>query len=163
GAIDGGTQSSLGGTASGPSRDQPVQDTFSAGLRDQLDADLLQASDITVSLDGVFFDDGTFVGPNVSGFFERIQAMVSAKLDLISEIALANEQGKVEEAFDSVRAKGVVADVKITSESTPEDYYRYYSKLFAGEISAMKMHYGNAGLVARMVNSKKRARILVRK
>jgi len=158
------TEASLGGTdSSQPPRGQATRDSNTATIRSQLDTDLLQASDITVSLDGVFFDDGTFVGPNVSGFFERIQAMVNAKLDLYREITIASEQGTVDQAFDAIAAKSLSSDVKINSTSTPDDYYQYYSKLFAGEISGMKRAYGKKGLVAHIVNSKNRAPWLSRK
>ena len=65
-----------------------------AAVRVALTNELAQATDLTVSIDGLFFDDGTFIGPNTTGFFERMQAIVNAKLDLVRDITEAASEGK---------------------------------------------------------------------
>ena len=52
-------------------------------LRDRAMEQFGKYSDVTVSIDGAFFDDGTFVGPNTTGFFEEIAAQVKARRDLL--------------------------------------------------------------------------------
>jgi hypothetical protein len=132
-------------------------------VRDQLTDELSQASDLTVSLDGVFFDDGEFVGPNATGFFERIQAMVKAKRDLRRDIALASDKGKLEEAFDQVAAKGLSPAIDLTSESSPDDYYKHYTKLFAEEIDNMQKSYGKQRLAEYLVKLHKKPHPLLKK
>lgn len=58
-------------------------------------ADKLQnAQNLTVSLDGVFFDDGTFVGPDRSAFFEVFQWELEAKQHLLEHILRAVRAGQ---------------------------------------------------------------------
>jgi hypothetical protein len=132
-------------------------------LRAQLDDELSGATDLTVSLDGVFFEDGEFVGPNATGFFERTQALVSAKLDLIRDIAMANENGKLDQAFEVVASKYLSPAVTLTPESTPAEYYKYYTRLFAEEITNMESVYGKQRLATYLTNQQKRARSLFKK
>ena len=131
--------------------------------RSQLTSELSQATDLTVSLDGVFFDDGTFVGPNSTGFFERINAIVSAKLDLLSDVARANEQGDTDLVLDGIIAKSSEPDTGATAGSSPEQYYKEYTKLFATEIRNMKQAYGKEKLVAYLVELHKRPHPVLKK
>lgn len=55
---------------------------------------MAEATSITVSIDGIFFEDGTFVGENKTGLFEEVKAYVDAQHDLITEISIAQKQGK---------------------------------------------------------------------
>src|SRR5882672_678051 len=164
GPINAETQDRLGGGGVSQSKQgQTFQETDSDMTRSELSTELSEATDMTVSIDGVFFDDGTFIGPNVTGFFERIQAIVNAKVDLLHDVALASERGEVDRALESISEKSLAEDVTITTTSTPDDYYKYYGKLFAIEISGMKAAYGKERLVAHLVNSHNRARPLLRK
>ncbi|HEV2828128.1 MAG TPA: hypothetical protein VGW76_11050 [Pyrinomonadaceae bacterium] len=133
-------------------------DERNAAIRSQLTTELTQATDLTVSLDGVFFDDGSFVGPNTTGFFERMQAIVQAKLDLLRDIAAAATEGKEDEVFDVITAKSLEPDSIITSTASPEDYYKYYTKLFATELSGMKSFYGKQKLVPHLKKLHERPR-----
>lgn len=129
----------------------------SSDIRARLTTELSQATDVTVSLDGVFFEDGSFIGPNMTGFFERMQAIVSAKVDLLRYVAEANEQSRLDQELDAISAKSLASDIVLGSESTPSDYYKYYQKLYAAEITNMKGAFGKDRLVARLVDSYKRA------
>lgn len=132
-------------------------------IPDQLRVELSEASALTVSLDGAFFDDGEFVGPNATGFFERIQAMVKAKKDLRRDIALANDKDKLEEAFDQVAAKGLSPTIVLTSQSSPDDYYKHYTKLFAEEIDNMQKFYGKESLAEYLVKLHKKPHPLLKR
>lgn len=134
-----------------------------AAIRAQLTAELSEATDLTVSLDGVFFDDGTFVGPNTTGYFGQIQAMVKAKVDLVHDVAIAREQGKVDEAFEAIKAKSLAPKVRITPESSPDDHYNYYMKIFAGEMTEMRGAYGTEGFADYLKNLDKHSRPSLRK
>lgn len=41
---------------------------------------------VSVSVDGIFFDDGTFVGPNENFTFESVAGQVQARTDFLSEV-----------------------------------------------------------------------------
>src|SRR5215831_7363251 len=43
------------------------------------------SSKISVSIDGAVFEDGSFVGPDETGFFSRLQSEIKAKHDLFQE------------------------------------------------------------------------------
>lgn len=51
-----------------------------------LSKELQDITSITVSIDGVFFDDGTYVGPDHTNFFARFKADYDARYDLYNEI-----------------------------------------------------------------------------
>src|SRR6266849_5842139 len=93
-----------------PSQSQENQTDNSGAIRALMLSELSKATDITVSLDGVVFDDGTFVGSNLI-FFQQIQAVVNAKVDLLRELAEASEQGKIDQALESIAAKSREPDV----------------------------------------------------
>lgn len=79
---------------------------------------LREARSVTVSIDGVFFEDGTFVGEDKTGFFEEIKAYVDAEYDLATEISVANKQGKTpNDIFEQVR-DFLLAHTR-TNEKTP--------------------------------------------
>ncbi|MGB7209518.1 MAG: hypothetical protein WBD27_12715 [Pyrinomonadaceae bacterium] len=46
-----------------------------------------------VNIDGVVFDDGTFIGPNQSFYFEEISAEVKAKLDFLTLMKTSRRAG----------------------------------------------------------------------
>lgn len=48
--------------------------------------ELTHVTSITVSIDGTFFDDGTFVGPDNTNFFAKFKAQYDARRDLYNEI-----------------------------------------------------------------------------
>lgn len=84
-----------------PSLSASRQTRNDSPLRQRLASKLAKATDITVTLDGAAFDDGTFVGTNIA-FFQQLQAMVNAKVDLLREVAEANEQGRIEQVLSSI-------------------------------------------------------------
>lgn len=139
-----------------------TQPDESSALRAMLASELSQATDLTVSLDGVVFDDGTFVGSNLF-FFQQLQAALNAKVDLLREIALASQQGKVDQALESITAKSLEPDVVFASEFSADDYYRSFRKIYATEIANMSSAYGKEKLVPYLVGSYNRARPKLRK
>lgn len=49
---------------------------------------------MTVSLDGIFFDDGTFVGPDTTKFFDHVKTQLNARYELLKGVQNALEAGK---------------------------------------------------------------------
>jgi hypothetical protein len=78
---------------------------------------IAQATDITVSIDGIFFEDGTFVGENQTGLYEEVKAYVDAEYDLISEISAAQKQGKSPSDIVKQVTSFVAANSRTESES----------------------------------------------
>jgi hypothetical protein len=70
---------------------------------------------ITLSLDGVFFLDGEFVGPNREGLFEETVAVAEAHM-LVGKIA--------REGHDSGRpAAQILAEIEKTTGPAPEEFH----------------------------------------
>jgi hypothetical protein len=60
---------------------------------------------VTVSVDGAFFDDGAFVGPNHTRFFEKFKARYDAKRDLYNEVLMMlRSQKTTGEVFEYVES-----------------------------------------------------------
>jgi hypothetical protein len=126
-------------------------------VRAMLESQLSEATDLTVSLDGVVFDDGSFVGPNMV-FFQQMQALVNAKIDLLREVALGSKRKQLDRAFESIKAKAREDDVTLGSTFSADEYYRHFRKMYASEIVAMTEAYGEEALVPHLTRSYLRAR-----
>lgn len=62
-------------------------------------------AEVLAVLDGAFFADGTFVGPNETGYFEDVKASFEATRDLASELLRAVRSGaSADEAMNRVLA-----------------------------------------------------------
>jgi hypothetical protein len=106
-----------------------------AGAVELLNAELSKYTSITIILDGVFFEDGTFAGPDAAGLFGAIKAEVDAKRDLFREVQRGKQQGKSEEEiFHAIDDTANAADVDLGLDSTPSDYYKFHKKLYAREL-----------------------------
>lgn len=160
-AIDAEGPSIGGGDAMTKSPHLALDDPSS--IRAARNLELAEATSLTVSIDGIFFEDGTFIGPNTTGYFERVQAMVNAKLDLLRHVATASEKGLGNEALDGIEAKGIAPAVTLTSESSADDYYKHYSKMFASEITQMRKAYGIQRLAEHLVNAYQQPRPALKK
>lgn len=131
--------------------------------KSKLVEDLSRATNVTVTLDGVLFDDGSFVGPNKSHFFEQMQAMLDAKVDLLRELAEANQRGDVKQTFDFITQLSREKDIQFNAAFSADDWYRYFRKLYATEITDQYYAFGKDTLLPTLLESYKRARPKLRR
>ncbi len=94
-----------------------------------------QATDITVSVESVLFEDGAFVGPPNDLEFSKLRASITAKYDVLSSmkasVAKGEPAGKI---LDEISA---IADRQFPTSGLPstfEEYYAYFRKLQAEEV-----------------------------
>lgn len=128
--------------ASQQSQNEPDKDN-EQGVRKLGSQMLTKFIDITVSIDGVFFSDGAFVGPDTFGFFDRMKAQVDAKRDLARLIAEDFKQKKSEaEIFEAIETRARAEVKNLANQVTVADYYNYFSKFFAALILQQKRVYG---------------------
>lgn len=115
-------------------------------------------SDITVSIDGVFFEDGTFVGPDNTGFFAQTKAGIDAKYDLLNEIAsgLTNPSQTKDDVFRQIEATANQPDIRLDSNSTPTDFYNFNKKLYANELLQLRNAYGDDNALTYALHSIKK-------
>jgi hypothetical protein len=143
-----------------PGQSQTSLTNDASAITARLELELSKATDLTVSLDGVFFDDGSFVGSNATGFFEQLKATVSAKVDLLREVAAGTQQGSADQALESIKTESLKPDVVLGPKPSPDDYYKFYRKLFAAEITNMTSVHGKERMVSHLTDSYRRARTL---
>lgn len=118
----------------------------------KLRAELSQYTNITVSIDGVFFDDGTFAGTDSTGFFSKVKAMRDARLDLLREVEKGLQQGKSSESvFGRTQEIAQGSKVEINSKSSAEDHYTNSKIEAAGELLRMKAASGEAKTIERVL------------
>jgi hypothetical protein len=130
----------------GGSRDQAALDQFRrdkdkrpTSKLDRVIAELQSYTSINISIDGVFFQDGTFVGTNKTNFFVQVQANVDAKRDLLDEIAFAVKRNRsAEEILSDIEELAGSPNVLISPGATTTDYYNYYKRIYADEIVHMR-------------------------
>lgn len=101
-----------------------------------ISAELAECVSITASIEGAFFDDGTFVGPN-SAVFEAHKASMDAERDLYQEIQFALSHGSTSaEALKTAEEWANSADVG--SGTAPTDYYNSRKKAVAQHLIRMR-------------------------
>jgi hypothetical protein len=127
-----------GGTPAGSSDTGFLQRAVKGGnrneIRDYLQTQLRQGRSITISLDGAFFDDGTFVGPNTTGYYEQIEAQIRAKHDILQEMSNALKEGKKpDEVFKMLEPYRSLPQASFNGESTTTDIYNFWKKTYAEE------------------------------
>ncbi len=127
---------------------------------------LAQYVELTVSIDGVFFEDGTFAGTDTKGFFDRMKAQVEAKHDLRKSISEQLKLGKSkDEIFEDLKAK---ANVKGTAsnllrDSTPADYYNFFSKFFAAQFLQLRALHDDDYVLNQASGSENKPELILRK
>lgn len=115
---------------------------------DAVRAELSQYTNITVTLDGAFFDDGLFVGPDSTGFFDKVVAKRNAKRDLILQIKQDLRQGKSkEQILNHLEELANGRDADSNSNSTNDSYYTRNKKDAAADILRMRGSIGSDGAI----------------
>lgn len=136
----------IGAYASGTANEAEVEQFQQAAknrnpssMADKLVTELQSYSNITVSVDGVFFQDGTFVGTDNTIFFAQVQAHIDAKRDLLEEISFATKRKRSsQEIFSDIEEIANNQYAIIRQNPTTSDYYNYYKKMYAEEILHMR-------------------------
>jgi len=136
-----------------------------ASLLQRFIAQAGQYAEITVSIDGAFFDDGTFVGPDTSNFFAHTKAAIDAKRDLLNEIALglSNSAMTTDSLYAHIQATAAQTSESIDSESTPTQYYNYFKTFYASDILQTKKLHGQDKALAMAAQSMKKPWAILRK
>jgi len=136
------------------------QDSF----LERFKAEAAQFTEITVSIDAAFFDDGTFVGPDSSNFFAQTKAVIDARRDFLNELAVANSKSdKDRDLFHQRIQDAATQALDLHSSSTPADFYNYFKKLSAEEFLRMKDVQGEEKAIAMSIRPMKKPWVTLRK
>jgi hypothetical protein len=122
---------------------QSMQGENLAPILENILGDLQHCTSITVSIDGVFFEDGTFVGPDSTQFFEQTSAIVDAKRDLLEEIDFGVKHGRsLKDVFRDVEELSNKPHSIKAPGATPTEYYNDFKTFFAQEAMNVKQTLG---------------------
>ena len=112
---------------------------------------LAWTSSVTITLDGAFFEDGSFVGPNASGFFERTRAIIDAQRDMLEWfIGAVHKRERKGESRDMVFSELEAMVEKLprpTSQGSSTDFYNNEKIEVAQEMLRMKDRIGAAKVI----------------
>jgi len=102
-------------------------------------------SNISVTIDGAFFEDGRYVGPDNSGLFSRVATQLSAKRDLCLEVTQELKRGEqADHVFKQVEELASGPRVELAPSSTKEDVYKKFKKDAAEELLRFRSASGDA-------------------
>jgi hypothetical protein len=104
-----------------------------------LAAVLAACPDMTVTADGIFFDDGTFVGPDTTNFFAKVKTQMTVRYEILQGVQNELRSGKsAAEVF-----KGLEQNRDSEEKQGDGDRTRsYFKNLFARDILGMKNTLG---------------------
>src|SRR5713226_2760907 len=109
----------------------------------------------TITIDGAFYSDGRFVGPDTTGYFAIVRAEVRAKVDLLHEISRHFESGRpLRELFEHLRADS--PPTRYRPHMTAKEAYDFYRRIFTEEVLNMRRACGEAEAVDLTLNELKR-------
>jgi hypothetical protein len=108
-------------------------------------ASQLSHGELTVTLDGAFFNDGTFVGPDRTGYFEIFKAEVTAKHDLLIRVVNASKagQGLAQVASEIESSLPASRQDDPRPGTTPAEHYQYYKNFYAREFLGVRNKLGD--------------------
>jgi hypothetical protein len=136
-----------------PFADESAEKRQKEQMASAIKSTLAWTSGVTITLDGAFFEDGSFVGPDTSAFFENTKAMIDAQRDLLEwfvEAVRARERKG--ESTDGVfsELKNMVKEMpRPTSQGLSADFYKNEKRELAEEILRMRERIGAAEVILR--------------
>src|SRR5690242_5920247 len=103
-----------------------------------------------------FFDDGTFVGPDTFGFFDRLKGQVEAKRNLRAFISKSLELHMTESEIYKEIERTAGLDVKEPSGlTTAGEYADYFTRFFAQNLLAQRKFYGDSATLQKAAQSQR--------
>ena len=125
-----------------------LQDRYTADEVSRLNKMIEKSVSWNVSIDGAFFEDGTFVGPDKTGFFYRIKAESDARLDLLTDIASlmiqpGSARGDSDDAvFGYVQSVAGSGRPRLSGFAA-NDFYKHRKSIFALQILTNRKTLGD--------------------
>jgi hypothetical protein len=100
-------------------------------------------SKVTISLDGLFFDDGTFLGADRFAFFEEVKSQMDARYEVLNEVQSGLRSGaKVEEILRKLEQIASQPMPQLSVSSSRSEHMNCSRILFAKNVLGMKALYG---------------------
>lgn len=122
---------------------QPIGAIADGGNTEVIDAalDEIRAAcpDMTVTADGIFFDDGTFIGPDTTKFFSKVKTQMDVRFEILRGFQKELQSGKNPD--DIFKGLEQIRDLEETQGGTDE-IRSYFRSLFARDLLGMKHTFG---------------------
>jgi hypothetical protein len=135
-----------------------------AAYLDRVGNNLGQYTNVTLSLDGVFFEDGAFVGPDTTGFYNKVKALIDANQDLRREIEMGVSSGQsADDVFTSLTEETGKPKVRLGRSFTAGDFYNYFKRMAAEELLELRRVSGSSKALAHALRPSKGPRPRLRK
>jgi hypothetical protein len=97
---------------------------------------------MTVTADGVFFEDGTFIGPDTTNFFARVKTQMNVRSEIYqgvqNELKSGKTPGEVFRGLEQIRDREGLE----YSDETIDELRSYYRNLFARDVLGKKEVWG---------------------
>lgn len=133
-------------------------------LADAIGREMAPVVGVTVSIDGAFFADGTFVGPDADHTFAEVQGYVEAKLDLALLVESGKRQGRSPaEIIEQLSAGLGGADVTADARPAPPDFKTYFMNSHVQDLLRMREARGDDFALEQTALALRRERVRLRK
>lgn len=103
---------------------------------------------MTVIADGIFFDDGTFIGPDTSNFFAETKAQMDARYEILLEVQNQLESGKKPDVVFSELERTRDQARDLGDQPTISDLHAYFRRVFALDVIGKKNLWGTEKAIA---------------
>jgi hypothetical protein len=102
-----------------------------------------ECSRVTISVDGVFFDDGTFLGPDTTAFFNEVKAQMDARHEILSKVQSDLKSGvRVEEILRKLEQIAGQPMPELPEIPSRAEYLNAFRIIFAKDILGMNKVFG---------------------
>jgi hypothetical protein len=98
---------------------------------------------MTVTVDGLFFDDGTFIGPDTTSFFDQVKTQMEARYEVLQGVQNDLKSGKKpSEVFSGLEQIVDREEVPNEGEMTINELRSYWRNLFVQDVLGKKNVWG---------------------
>lgn len=119
---------------------------------------------MAVTLDGVFFDDGTFIGPDTNDFFAKVKTQMDARYEVLRGVQSDLKSGKKpDEVFKRLEQIRDSERQDSGGEMTMNELRSFYRHMFARDVLGMKEMWGADGAIANVQRQLSRPWVTLRK
>lgn len=142
----------------------PIEETNTGGDQSALPSVQAACPTITVTLDGVFFDDGTFVGPDTNDFFVKVKTQMDVRHEVLQGVLKDLKSGKdPAEVFKGLEQMRERERQFSGGEMTTNELRSFYRHMFAQDVLGMKETWGVDGAIANVQRQLSRHWVTLRK
>jgi hypothetical protein len=143
----------------GVAGEQPAPDIDEAVFEDVRAA----CPNMTVIADGIFFDDGTFIGPDTSNFFTETKTQMDARYELLMAVQNQLRSGKNRDEVFTELERLRDKTQSLGDQPTIADLRAYFRSMFAMDLVGKKNLWGIEKAIAEIQEQLSKPWVTLRK